>query len=187
MTEARGTGSKSVLRPPVIRPARMDDLATLVGIEAAAGAAFRKLGMNAVADDDPGSVEDLEPYAETGRAFVAVDSEDRPVGYLLVDAVDGAAHIEQVSVHPDHARRRIGRALIERAASWARSRGLGALTLTTYLEVPWNGPYYERLGFSYLATEEETPGLRAVRKREQAGGLDAWPRACMRLPLRSRG
>ena len=116
-----------------------------------------------------------------------MDTEDRPVGYLLVDAVDGAAHIEQVSVHPDHARRRIGRALIERAAWWARSRGLGALTLTTYPEVPWNGPYYERLGFSYLAAEEETPGLRAIRKREQARGLDAWPRACMRLPLLSRG
>jgi GNAT superfamily N-acetyltransferase len=165
----------------------MDDLATLVGIEAAAGAAFRDLGMDAVADDDPGSVEDLAPYAEAGRAFVAVDTEDRPVGYLLVDALDGAAHIEQVSVHPDHARRRIGCALIEHAAWWARSRRLGALTLTTYLEVPWNGPYYERLGFSYLAAEEETPGLRAIRIREQARGLDAWPRACMRLPLQSRG
>jgi hypothetical protein len=77
--------------------------------------------------------------------------------------------------------------LIERAAWWARSRGLGALTLTTYLEVPWNGPYYERLGFSYLAAGEETPGLRAIRRREQVRGLEAWPRACMRLPLRSRG
>ena len=62
MPEARETGSKSVLPPPVIRPARMDDLETLVGIEAAAGAAFRELGMDWVADDDPGSVEDLEPY-----------------------------------------------------------------------------------------------------------------------------
>jgi hypothetical protein len=79
----------------------MDDLATLVAIEVAAGAAFRDLGMDAVPDDDPGSVEDLEPYGETGRAFVAVDTEDRPVGYLLVDAIDGAAHIEQVSVHPE--------------------------------------------------------------------------------------
>jgi GNAT superfamily N-acetyltransferase len=123
MPEARDTGSKSVIPPHLVRLARMDDLATLVAIEVAAGAAFRDLGMDAIADDDPGSVEDLEPYGETGRAFVAVDTEDRPVGYLLVDAVDGAAHIEQVSVHPDHARRRIGRALIERAAWWARSRG----------------------------------------------------------------
>jgi GNAT superfamily N-acetyltransferase len=185
MTEA-DTAAKSDVPPPAIRPARMDDLVTLIAIEAAAGAAFRDLGMDAVADDDPGSLEELEPYAETGRAFVAVDTADRPVGYLLVDAVDGAAHIEQVSVHPDHARRRIGHALIERAVSWADSRGLCALTLTTYVEVPWNGPYYERLGFSYLAAENETPGLRAIRRREQTRGLDAWPRACMRRSLRPR-
>jgi GNAT superfamily N-acetyltransferase len=185
VTEA-DTASKSDVPPPTIRPARMDDLATLIAIEAAAGAAFRDLGMDAVADADPGSPEELEPYVEAGRAFVAVDTADRPVGYLLVDAVDGAAHIEQVSVHPDHARRRIGRALIEHALSWAHRRDLYALTLTTYVEVPWNGPYYERLGFSYLAAENETPGLSAIRKGEQARGLDAWPRACMRLSLRPR-
>lgn len=75
---------------------------------------------------------------------------------------------------------------VERAASWARRRGLGALTLTTYVEVPWNGPYYERLGFRYLTTEEETLGLRAIRDHERASGLDAWPRACMRLRIASR-
>jgi GNAT superfamily N-acetyltransferase len=167
----------------VIRAARPDDLALLVEIERVAGESFRSVGMDLVADDDPGSVEELAPYAEEGRAFVSVDADDRPVGYLLLDVVDAAAHIEQVSVHPDRARQGIGRALIGRAATWARSHGLEALTLTTYVEVPWNGPYYERLGFSYLAAEKETPGLRAIRDEERASGLDAWPRACMRLEI----
>jgi GNAT superfamily N-acetyltransferase len=109
------------------------------------------------------------------------------VGYLLLDAVDGAAHIEQVSIHPGHARQGLGRALIGRAAVWARAGGLTALTLTTYVGVPWNGPYYERLGFRYLAREEETPGLRAVREHERAAGLDAWPRAAMRRDLAAGG
>lgn len=162
-----------------IRVARAGDLDVLVEIERAAGETFRSLGMDLVADDGPGSVEELTPYAGDGRALVSVDVRDRPVGYLLIDVVDGAAHIEQVSVHPDHARRGVGGALIARAASWASALGLGALTLTTYVEVPWNGPYYERLGFRYLTTDEETPGLRAIRDRERAAGLDAWPRACM--------
>jgi GNAT superfamily N-acetyltransferase len=136
--------------------------------------------MDAVADDDPGSTGHLAPYAEDGRAFVAVDAAERPLGYLLLDVVDEAAHIEQVSVHPDHARQGIGSALIERAEAWARDRRLQALTLTTYTEVPWNGPYYERLGFHYLASDEETPGLRSIRDHERRSGLDAWPRACMR-------
>lgn len=168
-----------------IRAALFDELELLVEIERAAGESFRSLGMDTVADDDPGSIEELAPYTERGRALVAVDATDRPVGYLLLDVVDGAAHIEQVSVHPDHARQGIGRALIERAATWGRDHGLDALTLTTYVEVPWNGPYYERLGFHYLTADEETPRLRAIRDHEHRAGLDAWPRACMRLCLRS--
>jgi GNAT superfamily N-acetyltransferase len=151
----------------------------LIEIERVAGAAFRSLGMDLVADDNPGSPERLVPYAEDGRAFVAVDTGDQPLAYLLVDAVDGVAHIEQVSVDPKHAGRKIGRALIEHATAWAGDCGLRALTLTTYVEVPWNGPYYERLGFRYLTVDEETPGLRALRECERRHGLDAWPRACM--------
>jgi GNAT superfamily N-acetyltransferase len=169
-----------------IRAARADDLPSLVEIERAAGETFRSLGLDLVADDDPGSVEELAPYADAGRAFVWVDDHDRPVGYLILDLVDGAAHVEQVSVHPAHARQGIGRALIERAASWAGARGLRALTLTTYVDVPWNGPYYERLGFRYLAPDAETPGLRALREHERAAGLDAWPRACMSRSLGRR-
>jgi GNAT superfamily N-acetyltransferase len=161
------------------RTARGEDLVRLIEIERAAGESFRALGMDLVADDDPGSVEELSRYADDGRALVAVDADDVPVGYLLLDDVDGAAHVEQVSVHPESARQGIGRLLVEAAASWAAARGLCALTLTTYVDVPWNGPYYERLGFRYLTPDAETPGLRAIRAHERARGLDAWPRASM--------
>lgn len=113
--------------------------------------------MDLVADDDPGSVEELAPYAEGGRAFVAADASDRPVGYLLLDVVDGAAHIEQVSVHPLHARQRIGRALIERAVTWARHRGLDALTLTTYVEVPGTVPTASSSAFNTSRPRRKRP------------------------------
>ena len=166
-----------------IRTARSGDLARLVEIERAAGQTFLQLDPDLFAGHDPGTVAELRRYADGGRAFVSVDADDRPVGYLVLDVVDGAAHIEQVSVHPDHARNGLGRALIERAATWASARGLRSLTLTTYVDVPWNGPYYERLGFGYLTAGEETPGLRAVRERERALGLEVWPRTSMRRTL----
>jgi hypothetical protein len=50
--------------------------------------------------------------------------------------------------------------------------------------VPWNGPYYRRLGFREVPPAEETPGLRRVRAHEAAIGLDRWPRLCMRRDLR---
>jgi GNAT superfamily N-acetyltransferase len=122
-------------------------------------------------------------YQSAGRAWVSVDDGDRPVAYLIAEVVDGDAHVEQVSVRPSHARRGLGSALIETLAEWAASRGLPALTLTTFTAVPWNAPYYERLGFRVLADAEIGDGLRAIRCAEAAHGLDAWPRVAMVRPL----
>ena len=122
--------------------------------------------------------------ARDGRAWVRTDAHDVPVGYLLAEVVDGCAHLEQVSVHPGSARRGIGRGLVEHLATWATARGVPAMTLTTYTDVPWNGPYYERLGFRVLDETHLTPGLRRIRGAEAARGLDRWPRAAMRREVR---
>ncbi|MBC2588568.1 MULTISPECIES: GNAT family N-acetyltransferase [Rhodococcus] len=168
---------------PRVRPALAAELPVLQDIERAAGRAFADLGMDAVAADPPPTLEELHEYVTGGRAWVCLDGHDRPVAYLLADVVDGTAHIEQVSVHPDHARRGLGRALIDHLAGWARVRELPALTLTTFADVPWNGPYYRRLGFRYLRDDELGPGLRQIRRDEAAGGMDRWPRAAMRREL----
>jgi GNAT superfamily N-acetyltransferase len=167
----------------VIRLARPEDLPTLIDVEVDAGALFREAGMAEIADDDPGSVAELAEYQADGRAWVGVDVGDRPVAYLVAKVVDGHAHIEQVSVRLSHARRGLGAALIETLAEWARSRGLPALTLTTFAAVPWNAPYYERLRFRVLPEAELGDGLRAIRRAEAARGLDAWPRVAMIRPL----
>ena len=60
------------------------------------------------------------------------DEADKPVAYLMASVVDACLHIDQVSVHPDSAHRRLGRALLEHAASHAPADGLMALTLTTF-------------------------------------------------------
>jgi GNAT superfamily N-acetyltransferase len=88
-------------------------------------------------------------------------------------------HVEQVSVDPGSARGGLGRALLDRAAQQAAEAGVRALTLTTFAQVPWNAPYYTRCGFRLLGDAEVTPGLRAIRRREAAFGLDQWLRVCM--------
>lgn len=126
---------------------------------------------------------ELATFADDGRAWVFADADDRPVAYLLVDVVDGEAHIEQVSVRPEHARRGIGRQLIEVARDRAVAHELPALSLTTYADVPWNGPYYARLGFEVVPPDRLAGGMRAIRATEAAEGLDAWPRVVMRRRL----
>jgi GNAT superfamily N-acetyltransferase len=166
-----------------IRPATAAELPALQDIERAAGAPFRDVGMPEIADDDPPAPDVLERYRAAGRCWVAVDERDHPAAYLVAEPVDGALHIEQVSVHPRAARRGVGRELLAYAADRAREEGLTALTLTTFAEVPWNAPYYARLGFRTLSEADLTPGLRGIRATEAEHGLDRWPRVCMRAPL----
>ncbi|MFK4071809.1 GNAT family N-acetyltransferase [Streptomyces sp. NPDC029674] len=173
----------------VIRPATAAEFPALQDIERAAGEPFRALGMAAIADDEPPAVEELERFRRAGRAWVAVDGDGdeggAPVAYLLAELLPDAEalHIEQVSVHPRAARRGVGRALIEYAAGRARAEGATALTLTTFTDVPWNAPYYARIGFRPLTESDLTPALRAIRAHEAELGLDRWPRLCMRRDL----
>ncbi|MGH9105136.1 MAG: GNAT family N-acetyltransferase [Acidimicrobiales bacterium] len=101
----------------LVRVARAADLPALREIERESGQRYREFGLDEVADDEPASIEVLAGYADGGRAWVAVDAHGVPLGYVLVDEVDGAAHIDQVSVTPAHQGRGLGRALIVRAAS----------------------------------------------------------------------
>lgn len=168
----------------MIRGARPNDLVSLSELEHVADGAFAAIGMEPIADAQPTPTGVLAGYADAGRAWVWVDASDRPVGFVVVDVIDGAAHVEQVSVDPGHAHRGIGASLIDFTARWAAAEGLDALTLITFRDVPWNRPYYQRLGFEVLGQGELTPGLRALRAREAALGLDRWPRVAMRRPSR---
>lgn len=163
---------------------RPDQLPRLQEIEDAAGCWFAEIGMVEIAEDPPAGIETLEGYRVRDMAWVATpDTAGDAVAYLLADTVDGNLHIEQLTVHPDWARRGIGRILIEHLAEVGRANGVPALTLTTFAEVPWNAPYYARIGFDLLDDAALGEELRAVRLREAQRGLDRWRRVCMRRTL----
>jgi len=138
--------------------------------------------MSEVAAHEPMSVEELDAYRRAGLAWVVV-LDGEPVAYIVMEVVDSAAHVEQVSVDPAFARQRLGRRLLEHVAGEARAEGRTAVTLTTYREVPWNAPYYSRCGFRVLEEAELGPELRAKRDAETAHGLDPTLRVCMRRDL----
>ncbi len=166
-----------------VRAARREDGPVLQEIERFAGQRFRDVGLETVADDEPPSLEELASYAEDGRSWVAVSISGEPIGYVMVDDVDGNAHVEQVSVRPEHQGAGVGRALVDRVCAWASQTGRLAVTLTTYAEVPWNRPLYEHLGFRVLPDDAIGPALHAIREAEKARGLEVAPRVCMRLDV----
>jgi GNAT superfamily N-acetyltransferase len=160
----------------LIRVAQPAELPYLQEIEVASGEPFRDVGMPEIADDDPMSLEALAEH----EVWVAVGPQGVPVAFIAVGDVDGAVHIHQVSVHPAHARQGIGAALIEHVTRTAR-----AVTLTTFRDVPWNAPYYERLGFREVTGI--SPGLAEIMREEASRGLDPTTRVAMvLLPAQER-
>ena len=67
--------------------------------------------------------------------------------------------------------------------AWAREHGHTAVTLSTFRDVPWNGPFYRRHGFADLPPAAWTPGMRAIREHEARHGLRTDVRVFMRRDL----
>lgn len=166
----------------MLRQALLRDIPFIRELERRAGEPFRTLGLDSIADDEPPGAEDLAGPIADGEIHVI--DEGRPDGrlsaWLWLMPLDDGLHIEQVSVDPEHRGRRLGTGLVRWALAQAAERGLPEVTLTTFADVPWNGPLYRRLGFRVLAEEEMKPGLRIIREMERALGLDVVPRVAMR-------
>ena len=164
-----------------VRPTRPGDVTALPAIERAAGERFRDYPELAwLAEGDVISAEQHLGYAERGLSWLALANE-LPVGFILAEMHVSSLFIVELSVHLDWQGKGIGRRLIACVADQARKRGLASLTLTTFRDVPWNAPFYARLGFEMITTL--TPELREKREEETAHGLAYDARCAMRLPL----
>ncbi|MBS42200.1 MAG: GNAT family N-acetyltransferase [Nocardioides sp.] len=127
----------------------------------------------------------------TGTVLVAVADDGPagpgPVGFAHLSHQDSWgewAHLEQLSVLPTHQGRGVGRALVEAARERARWDGHRRLSLCTYRDVPWNGPFYRSAGFEEVDEAHLQPFQAALRAREQELGLDgAGPRCVMMVTL----
>lgn len=168
----------------VVRAARGEDLDRLALLEVAAGDRFRDVGMDAVADDDPPDRDEYESAMANGRLWVA-ELGGELVGYVWARDLDGQPHLEQISVLPEVGGRGVGVALVKQVVAWAAAQGGSSLTLSTFRDVPWNGPWYRRLGFADIDVEEVVTGerWRGLRAHEVELGLDIEVRTIMRLPI----
>ncbi len=163
------------------RPTAEHDAACLPAIERAAGQRFRDYPDLAwLADGDVISAEQHLDYAEQGLSWLAL-ANGLPVGFILTEAHASSLFIVELSVHLNWQGQGIGRQLIACAADHARRMGLTSLTLTTFRDVPWNAPFYARLGFEFVTAL--TPELRQKREEEAAHGFAFETRCAMRLPL----
>ncbi len=184
----------SPTEPFRLRVATAADLAVVAAVEGDADRRFAQAGLGQILDLDPVAAEPATEQAGAGlegavarnRLVVAVDgsqAEEPVVAFAWWSVLDGDAHLEQVSVTVEAAGRRLGRQLIDWVADQARADGFRALTLTTFADVPWNGPLYRTYGFAVSEPATLGPELSARRQHERRIGLDVLPRVAMRRPL----
>ena len=166
-----------------IRLARTEDLSALPGIEREAAARFAPYGLAESLATILTPYEVLREGLNTDRLWVAANGNDRPVGFALAAEVGGNAHLDELDVHPAHGQRGLGAALVAAVCDWAQAAGYRALTLTTLRHIPWNAPWYERLGFRVLKEPKLSAALRELLREEIQRGLPAEQRVAMRREL----
>jgi GNAT superfamily N-acetyltransferase len=156
----------------VVRLAEPRDVARLRDIENAADTLLAELVRAADWDSAPTGES---RYVSPGFVLVVSETTDGDaVGFVHVLGAGRDAHLEQLSVLPDHARRGLGRALVEAAKAEAGGRGSECLTLRTYADVPWNAPFYATCGF--VETDPETDFHRLLVDEEARRGVDKYGR-----------
>jgi ribosomal protein S18 acetylase RimI-like enzyme len=168
----------------MVRPATVDDVPGMQSAEVAAGERFRAIDDHRIArcaDAPPYSSAGLERACIEQRAWVAVDDDGVIIGFAVAWVVDDEGHLDELAVAPAHGRRGVGRALVDEVVAWTVAQELPSITLTTFRDVPWNCPYYEKLGFHVVSTL--TPALQSLLDEHAAWGLDPSLRVVMRRSL----
>ncbi|MEZ6001994.1 GNAT family N-acetyltransferase [Hyphomonas sp.] len=162
-----------------IAPALLDDIARLIEVDLAAGQLFAPTGLlsdEALQDHVPETV--MVQAVEAGDLLKICNGGDLPAGFALVSHRGGTLYLDQISVHPDHGRRGLGGELVRHVLQVAKQRRLKQVTLSTFRDVPWNAPFYGKLGFREIPRKDMADWMLDLEKI-QAESLDVSRRCFM--------
>lgn len=167
----------------MIRRARVDEARLLPAIEHDSDQTMRETRYAYIADLDPVAPDHyLEPVT-AGTTWVAVDEEDRPVGFAACGVKPDGLVVYQLSVLRAAQKRGLGTALMHAAIDWARASGHPRVMLTTFIDVIFNAPFYQGLGFVALEEAHLPPSLAHMLAHEAEQGHDPTKRVAMVLAL----
>jgi len=153
-----------------LRPATLADVRRMVDIEIAAAKLF-PTEVLPEAVGRTGSQEEIREGIASGLAWVAEAEQSLVVGFLVAKTIGTSMHIVEMDVLPSHGRQGIGGQLLEQAIAQCKVMGLREATLTTFLGVPWNAPFYTQHGFKVASGVSHFPHLDQALQREAARGL----------------
>jgi GNAT superfamily N-acetyltransferase len=161
-----------------------DDIPSIIRAHLASNELFRTTGLLPEAELATHVPEDIIAEAiRAGFAFVVREVPGEAVGFALSRPVEDTLYLDQVSVDPQHGQRGIGRALVERTLDEARTLGFRSVALSTFRELPWNGPFYRSMGFREIPRRRMTDWMKEL-EAAQAMTMDVSKRCFMRMRTR---
>jgi len=164
-----------------IRLATTTDAPLLPEVERSSARAFlAQPGLAWIATDRVLDEAQHLAFIAAGLHWVAADAGDRPVGFLAAERFGPELHVWELSVCEEWQGRGIGRRLLAEACAWVGTAGLTAATLTTFRDVPWNAPFYAKVGFAILEGDEIGERLANTLAYERELGLPGERRCVMR-------
>lgn len=166
-----------------IRSARAEDLALLAPIEQSAAVLFQNTPYSFLVSAEPLPLAFVQQRFQAGQVWVAVDRDDTAIGYAITNEVDDTLYLQQIDVEPSCGRRGVGSDLVRTVCVWAKSHGYPVVSLSTFREIPWNAPFYAKLGFQILDESEITPSFQQIRLKESEAGLPLSERVIMQCKL----
>ncbi|QYJ06897.1 GNAT family N-acetyltransferase [Qipengyuania flava] len=162
-----------------VRLARAEDAQHLPAIERAAAVLFADDPAAADMDfDEVWSEQEHRSLIAKGHCLVA-EMGERIVGFLATQPFGRELHIWEMDVHPDAQGQGIGAVLLRACLVDAGNSGFRAATLTTFRDLPWNGPFYARIGFTEVTDLEAHPRLANELAEEAEAGLPSDRRIAM--------
>ncbi len=161
-----------------------EDIAALIVIDKAASALFVPTGLiRPEMLDDHVPPDAFEAAIISDHVFAARDADGRPVGFILTSQRGNSLYLDQVSVHPEHGRKGLGTALVIRILREAEDRRLPDVILSTFRDLPWNGPFYISLGFRELPRSKLEPYMLEIEDAQRPH-MDVSARCFMRRKVR---
>ena len=170
-----------------IRLSELKDIPALTKVEKSAAKKFLDIPELAwLANDDVMTHEMHQKAILEKTSWTAQDEQSLEiVGFLSGQEIASEFHLQEVSVCAEYQGRSIGKALVETALQHATLKGLISATLTTFVEVPWNAPFYKKLGFEIIEYNVLSVRLSNLLLAENSHGLAGEKRCAMRKCLAS--
>lgn len=165
-----------------VRPADKSNLADIPRIELAAATLFSEADLPQHIRYRVTAASCVREALDHQRLWVAT-LDDATVGFAMAGVLDGQAYLEEVDVLPQYGGQGIGGRLVQTVIDWAREQSFDQLLLVTFRHLPWNAPFYEKLGFDIVDPSDYGADIRSLIDEESEAGLDVANRVVMRYSL----